>query len=199
MTDNEIPALPYTIDGRRSMRSIADAIEALRKAQRLPEDSFVEIRTCPLPLATAEPPFIVLVVSRASSLEHIWYVALPSSCAFKGRQLVGEATATFAISLLDRATVEKDGIVTLSDGTCLRAVNVIPATLPWELTKLEKRIVYWTIKFIGQEAEATCFLYGRPTPTLEGLDYAQLPKLDVPKLEVCLKIDHVSWVGFFVV
>lgn len=91
------------------------------------------------------------------------------------------------ISLLDRARVDKDGLVSLSDGTCLRAVNLIPAALPWELTELEKRIVYWTIKFIGQETEAECYLSGQPTPTLEGLDYGNLPKLDVPKLEAIVQ------------
>lgn len=192
MTDNEIPTLEHTIDGRRSMRSIADALEALRKMQLLPEDSSVEIRMYPLPLATAEPPFIVLVVSKASSLDHIRGVALPTSHGFRGRRLGGEATETFAIPLLDRATVDKNGIVTLADSTCLSAVNVIPAPLPWELTDLEKRIVYWTIKFIGQEAEAACFLYGPPSPTLEGLDYAQLPKLDVPKLEAIVRYIEIN-------
>ncbi len=187
MTESEIPLLPHTIDGRRSMRSIADAMEALRKAQRLPEGTFADIRTCLLHPTAAELPLMVFVVSRASSLEHTWGVALPTSHAFKGRRRPGNAKETFAISLLDRAAVDEDGIVTLSDGTCLQAVDVIPAALPWKLTRLERRIVYWTIKFIARELEARFYRSGQPNPELEWLDYSQLRKLHVLKLEAILQ------------
>ena len=39
MANCEIPSLENTIDGRRSMRSVADAIEALRNAQSLTRNS----------------------------------------------------------------------------------------------------------------------------------------------------------------
>lgn len=179
--DYEIPRLSHTINGRSSMRSVADALEALRNAECLLGDSVVEIRTRPLPSRSSEAPSIVLVVCRTSGLRHTWGVALPTSWVFKGRRVGQEATESFEISLLDRARVDKDGIVTLSDGTCLQAVNVIPAVLPWELTQLEKRIVYWTIKFIGPE------LYAQQDPDLEGLNYGWLRDLDVPKLDAIVR------------
>lgn len=183
MAGYEIPRFPHTIDGRPSMRSIADALEALRQAQRLPEDSVVEIRAGPLPSLTPDPPHIVLVVCRANSLEHTYGVRLPASYDFKARRVGQETTETFKVFLLDRAGVDKDGTVTLSDGTRLRAVSLIPAALPWELTHIEKRIVYWTIKYMGQEVEARCYPFGPPNPELEGLNYRKLRKLDVDKLE----------------
>ncbi|WP_324970887.1 hypothetical protein [Methyloceanibacter sp.] len=75
------------------------------------------------------------------------------------------------------------GLVGLSEseGTRLQAVDIIPAALPWKLTELQKRFVYWAIKFIG--AEADCYRYGPPGPDLDWLDYGALRALRVPKLE----------------
>jgi hypothetical protein len=181
MTDYGIPTLERTIDGRRSMRSVADALESLRNAGHVPAGSFLEIRIGPLPARTTERPSIVLIVCHANPTEETWGVALPTSYEFTGRPLGNNASKTFEISLLDRARIDEGGKVMLSDGTCLQAVNVVPAALPWELTELQKPIVYWTIKFIG--AEGKCYRYGPPTPDLEWLDYGALHKLELPKLE----------------
>jgi len=124
-------------------------------------------------------------VCHATPLEDTRGVALPTSYEFTGRRPGRSAPETFEISLLDHAKVNADGTVTLSDGTCLEAVNVVPAALPRELTERQKRIVYWTIKFIG--AEASCYRYGPPTPDLAWLDYATLRDLDVPKLEAIVQ------------
>ena len=152
MANCEIPSLENTIDGRRSMRSVADAIEALRNAQSLTPDSLIEIRTSFLPARTAVRPSIVLVVCRASATEQTRGVALPTSYKFTCRRRGKPTTETLETPLLDRATVCHQGTVSLTDGTCLQAVNVIPAALPWELTATQKRIVYWTIKFCKAEA-----------------------------------------------
>jgi hypothetical protein len=39
---------------------------------------------------------------------------------------------------------------------CLRAVDLIPTRICRELTEIQKRIVYWTIKFVDAEAECYC-------------------------------------------
>lgn len=188
----EIPRLAHTINGRHSMRSVADALEALRETQHVLADSVIEVRTSPLPSRTAARPSIVLVVCRAASLEPTWGVALPTSYEFKARPLGQETTETFNVSLLDRAKVDNNGTVTLSDGTRLRAVSVIPAALPWEMTEREKRIVYWAIKYMGQKAEADCYRFCRPNFELTGLDYGKLHKLAVDKLEALVQYiaDH---------
>jgi hypothetical protein len=130
-----IPTLERTMNGRRSMRSIADALEAFRNNGHLVHGSLVEIRTSPLPSLTHEAPSIVLVVCHHPS-EEPWGVALPTSWEFTGRPHGTSTPETFEISRLDRAKVDEDGTVTLSDGTHLRAVDVVPAALPWELTEL---------------------------------------------------------------
>jgi hypothetical protein len=187
MPVHEIPTLERTIDGRRSMRSVADALEALRSAGHCRAGSLLEIRTSSLPAKTADAPSIVLVVCRATPSEDAWGVALPTSYEFTARSLGKDTAETFEISLLDRAKVDEDGAVELSDGTRLQAVNVVPAALPRELTELQKRVVCWTIKFIGAEKE--CFR--SPDPDGEWLDewfyYGALHGLEAPKLEAIVQ------------
>ena len=180
LVDYDIPSLEHTIDGRSSMRSIADALEALRAAQLFHERYLAQIRTKFIQLPTGEVTSIVLVIGPQQGNDPSHGVALPSSAYFKGKGDAGD-WEEFQISRLDRAWVDNNGRVELSDGTCFHAVNVIPTVMRPELTEVQKRIVYWTINFIG--AEAKCYRYGPPAPDLEWLDYATLSRLEVPKLE----------------
>jgi hypothetical protein len=94
VTDYDIPTLERTINGRRSMRSVADALEALRNAERLPLGSLLEVRTSPLPARNADRPSIVIVVCRGGLSEQTWGVALPTSYEFSGRPLGKNAAET---------------------------------------------------------------------------------------------------------
>lgn len=181
----EIPSLEQTINGRRSMRSIADALEALREGDHLVDVSLLEVRTSPLPSRAHHAPSLVLVVCHVAQAQEPWGVALPTAWEFTGKSLETGARETFEITRLDRARVDEDGTVTLSDGTRLNAVDMVPAALPWKLTELQKSIVYWTIKFTGSEDD--CYRYGPPTPDLTWLDYAALRKLEIPKLAALVR------------
>jgi len=129
MASYEIPTLDRTIDGRRSMRSVADALEALRSAQSLSDASSLEIRTSRLPARISIGPSIVLVVCHATPHEEGFGVALPTSYEFTGRRPGKSAPESFEITLLNHANVDEDGLVTLPDGTRLEAVKVVPAAL----------------------------------------------------------------------
>ena len=74
--DYEIPILPHTIEGRSSMRSIADALEALCKAERISESQLAQIRTAPIRLPKGEITSIVLVISPPREGEPGYGVAL---------------------------------------------------------------------------------------------------------------------------
>lgn len=180
MVDYEIPTLEHTFNGRSRMRSIADAVDKLRQEKRLSNYSLAQIRTLPIRLPKGDVTSIVLVISEPRKDEPSCGVALPSSDFFMGRSVAG-ASEKFEISCLDRAHVRPNGTVELSDGRCLHAVNVVPTNLCWELTKLQKRIVYSTIKFI--EADPECYRYGPPSPDLKFLDYSRLYGFELPLLK----------------
>jgi hypothetical protein len=80
------PTLPHTINGRASMRSIADAREALRKEHRLAGDFIAQIRTIAFELPTGAQMSMVLV-SQMHEDQPSWGVAQPSSASFKGTQM----------------------------------------------------------------------------------------------------------------
>lgn len=168
------------------MRSVVDALEALRKEGRLTERSLAQIRALPLGLPSGEITFIILVISQDRN-DAAWGVALPSCTHFSAKQDDGKAIKIEA-SLVDRAWVDATGVARLQDGRSLRALNVIPTPLPWELTARQKRIVYWTLKFIGEEDK--CYgprmpglEYEPATPGLEYLHYNRLYGLKLEKLE----------------
>ena len=186
MVDYEIPMLRYTINGRRTMRSVADAIERLALEARFSDHSLAQIRTQPIRLPGGEVTSIVLVIGEPRTGEPSCGVALPSASFFTGRTAEG-ATEKFDISRLDRAWVDNRGRVELSDGTALYAVEVIPTPIKYELTERQKRIVYWTIKFTGAKAEARCYHGFPPTPDLEWLDYGELHGLKLDKLEAIVQ------------
>ena len=182
LVDYEVPAPgAQTIDGRRSMRSIADAIESLREQGRFSDHSLAQIKTGPILLPTGNQTCVMVVIGEPRPGESSCGVALPSSSFVTARRS-GGASEKIETSRLDRAWVDNNGRVELSDGTCLHAVNVIPTVLHRELTDLQKRIVYWTIKFTSADA----FRYPSWLPVtedLEDLDYGSVYGVEVPSLE----------------
>jgi hypothetical protein len=75
-------------------------------------------------------------------------VSLPTSSRFKARSGTGSRQEEFEISCLDRAEIYPDGSVLLADGIHLRAVEVIPTRLPYELSDLsglDKKILWYVI------------------------------------------------------
>jgi hypothetical protein len=191
VVEYKVPDPSHTIDGRSSMRSIADAVEALRAAGRFFPHSLAQVWTGAIRLPNGTITSLVLVVAEAGEGERGCAVALPSSASFTGKRL-GGALEEFEISRLDRALVDDSGTVELSDGIRLRAVNVVPTVICRDLTQLQKRIVYWTIKLV--DAEERCYRqrdfvdgvelrYGPPSPDLSTLDYSKVYGLELPSLK----------------
>jgi hypothetical protein len=179
VVDYEIPMPRHTINGRRSMRSIADAVEALRRSGRLSDGSLAQLRTYAIRLPTGKITHIVIVIGPPREGQPSCGVALPSSNSFKARTGAGDLR-TFEISRLDRAWVSNDGTVELSDGALLRAVNVGPTSIIPNLTPLQKRIVYRTLALIPARRPR---YRGPASLDLKFLDYSTLYGLKLPSLK----------------
>ena len=167
--------------GGNSVRSIADAIDALRNEAQLTPGSFLQVQTRPIRLPSGEEPSLIFLTCRNGNDQPLYGVALPTSLQFTGRSEDSGSVQTFPIARLNRARVHEDSLVVLEDGTRLQAVSVIPTPLPYTLTEIQKRIIYWTIALLGGE---DCYRYGRANPDLDGLDYSALYGLSVPTLNV---------------
>jgi hypothetical protein len=70
---------------------------------------------------------------------------------FRARVLPGSEKIEFPIERLVDATVNETGKIWLTDGTCLRALEVIPKPLPYALTDLEWRITITLVAAFNAE------------------------------------------------
>jgi hypothetical protein len=73
-------------------------------------------------------------------------VSLATAAKFTAKSQVEKGARRFNIFELDGAQAGNDGIVRLSNGIVLRAVEVIPAKLPLEPSKLDWRIIHHVIE-----------------------------------------------------
>ena len=126
------PSLKLYDKGRRSRRTIADAVEILRSIPGFCKSTRSTIQTTSLRLPSGEIPVLMQVVCEDLG----WAVSLPTSHGFRAK-LVQDASsalesAEFAgkTSLLGGAIVDHECQVTLSDGRRFRSVEIIPARMP---------------------------------------------------------------------
>ncbi|MGY3508887.1 hypothetical protein [Bradyrhizobium lupini] len=159
-------------DERNKRRSIADATDLL------PSDGAWrgEIRVGGLQLLSGEVVGQVAVFAKNAVAGSISIVTLPTCKKSRGRRQGSQEVEEFDIFRLDGAIVDGSGTVELVDGTRLRAVEVVPALLPYNVTDLDWRILHHTIALM--EAEEACCTY--PTPfgqPNKALDCSKLPGL----------------------
>src|ERR1700754_4701692 len=176
---------------KHNRRSVADAIDLLTAHADFRANNLAKIHTLLLPLPTKERLFQLCVVFENSATETMFLVWLPTSSCFKGKSLDKGQVDELETVDLDGASIDLEGNVFLTTGAQLRAVEVIPATLPYDLSDLEWRILECTIKYMkiedmvvrtfGEELD----LDVRATlPVIRRIDFQRLKGFEVPPLKV---------------
>jgi hypothetical protein len=178
-----------------------DVLQVLRDSVGLIDDDRVEIRIGPLRLPSNQVVGLVQVFFDVPGGQKIYIVSLPTSTQFKAHRPGCSKRTHFDIRRLDGATADSRGEVVLSDGTILRAVEIIPARLFVEPSDLDWRIVHHTISIIG--AEERCYRHlghGLPlpycdmVPDMKVLDCSKLHGLKLPSLKhIAGQIAHKDW------
>ena len=174
------PYLEY--DGRKTMRSLADALTKLRELGSLSDSDNVEIKTMGLRLPDGRLSGTVSVLGPHQQDGTRRIILMPSSARFSAKTTLGERR-TYAILELDNAKSDSEGNVELADGQFLHAIDLIPAPAHYDLTRTEQLIVVGTILFLKLKKE--CF---RPVdenlaPGVEVLDYAAVAKVRIKRLK----------------
>jgi len=170
---------------RLQRRTIADVLEVFRQNAGFKDTDRAKLRIGPLQLPSGEVPSLVCIFFESPNNDKIFIVSLPTSAEFRGKRPGHSEDEIFDIFQLDEATFDDSGNVRLRDGTHVRAVEVIPALLPYVVTELDCRIVHHTIALIHAEQE--CYRYPiefrRPR---DALDCSALPALQgkIPPLKV---------------
>jgi hypothetical protein len=111
-------------EDRSSRRTIADAIEVLRRTCDFNSHDRAEIRIGPLRLSSGD--VVGLVDVQFPVRDKVFIVSLPTSARFRANCGGASQRGCFEIFRLDGAVVAFDGNVLLKDGATFSAVEVIP-------------------------------------------------------------------------
>jgi hypothetical protein len=129
-------------DSRNNRRTVADALEVIRQEFGVDETPGAEIRVGPLLLPSGEATAVVVLICPDLDC----YVSLPASWWFTEFTERSSRRHRFEILCLDQAKVGPEGSVVLTDGRRLRGVEMVPTHMPYELSRVEKRILQNVIK-----------------------------------------------------
>src|SRR6266850_1285845 len=189
----------YTVlrESSRTLRTtIADALDVLEVDTNFRPGDCTIIWLQPLQLQT-EVVWLVSVVFELPAQDIGFVVPLRTAKAFFAIDQDTSQKRLFEMELLDGAIVGSKG-VDLVSGNRIRAVEIVPARLPYELSELDEAIIHLTISLIPV-AEDRCYRDLRDDLAVEEregisclrfLDFSKLsegpnrPALDVPYLKV---------------
>ncbi|GMO78009.1 hypothetical protein BwSG20_53220 [Bradyrhizobium ottawaense] len=160
---------------RDNRRSIADAMDLLHQHAAFEGGHTVKIRIGGLRLPSQHIVGLVAVCAENAAAETAFIVTLPTCKKVWARRHGREDLEEFDIFQLDGATVHGNGNVELIDGTRLRAVEVVPTLLPYNVTDLDWCILHHTIAMM--KAEQECYTYPIPSAQTSALDCSKLPAL----------------------
>ena len=165
---------PYVeYDGRKSMRSLADALTKLREEHHLDEGQNVTIKSMGVILPDGRLSGFVSVLGPQQPDGTRMFIFMPSSARFSGRATLGDCH-TYMISELNDATSDSDGNVELVDGRFLHAIELIPAPAHYDFRLTEHKIV---------ESALAYYIERELLPGLKVLDYAEVAKVRIKKLK----------------
>lgn len=175
-----------------SRRTVADAVESLRRHTNFCKNTRSTIHTAPLRLPSGDIPFLVQLVCEDVGVA----VSLPTCNRFRAKLAHSSTTTKFEeweTPLLEGAVVEIIGDqvqVVLSDGRRLRGVEIIPSHMPPHLDRprevqsirLQRAVVGHIVRM--NRAEDRCYrcIHKDSLPRVRALDFSTLHVLRLPSL-----------------
>jgi hypothetical protein len=175
-------------DRRNSRRTVADALEVLREVGGFKENDHAQVHVGALRLPSADVVGLIEIRFEHPFQENVRIVSLPSSTEVRAIRTESSRHEHFHIFQLHGAIVSADAKVRLSNGTELRAVEIIPARLPYHPSELDWRIVQHTISILRLESSAYRTLRQDLFPRRRRGGLPKGPLLDCSKL-AGLRID----------
>ena len=184
-------------DGLPNRRTIADVIQILEVNARFCDGDQARVQRGFLILLSGKIVWLALVVFERLDGTERYTVPFRAAEHFLAFENDEAAKTKFKVPVLDRATVDYSGMVTLPDGRRLRAVEILPTQMPYELSELDELIIHLTLSMI-EGAQSRCYRdirEGLPEsarealPSLRLLDFSQMtegrgrPALAVPLLK----------------
>jgi hypothetical protein len=183
----------YGVLGEREWkkrRTVADAIEVLHKNVGFEGDDRAQIRLGPMRLPSGDIVSLVGIFFESAVHQTTFIVWLPTAVKFRAILRDQSVIDQFDIGRLQEATLDDAGNVELRDGTLIRAVEIIPVRLPYNLSGLDCIIIRLTISKIGAQDKCSYSTEGLfsehpgDDPFIGFIDCSKLAGLRVPELKV---------------
>ena len=184
-------------DGRKTLRSLADALEKLRELNGLAADESAVIRTMGMRLLDGRLTSTVAVVGPKRSNGRLAIIRMPSAAKFTARTKLGERQ-TYYVPLLDEALSDAEGNVRLQNGQSLKQVDFIPTPAHYQLTPREEAIILAAVAHLKSLEECFPEVYKDSVPGLRRLRFDAIAKLRVESLKTVLHFvnerlrDHIT-------
>jgi hypothetical protein len=172
---------------REQRRTVSDAIDVLAQDAGFGSADIADIRVGFLQLLSRETVGLTNVYFNSRSTGKTVVVSLPTAAEFEAKCQGEKNARRFSILELDGAKADDDGVVRLSDGRVLRAVELIPANLPLEPSELAWRIVHHVISIVKAEDQCYRSLREHAKPTCSDLPEEMIPEIrfiDCSALEI---------------
>jgi hypothetical protein len=167
-------------DGRRTLRSLADALEKLHEVGSLFDGEHVQIKTQGMPLPDRQTG-IVAIVGPQRPDGSVWIVWMPPAAKFTAA--VTSARQVHPIDVLNGAVSDREGNVETVDGKYFHGINFIPTPFPPEFTKTQHAIVELATEFLGADDRCYRPIHEELMPEIGFLDFSQVPKVQIQKLK----------------
>jgi hypothetical protein len=173
LVDSNTGEITRVWDGRKTMRTLADALAKLDELGALAANGKAEIVLSLLGLPDGRVVGSLNVA--ASQGEARWRVMMPAAVEATAKDTLG-APVRLDIERLHGAVADPHGTLQLRDGTYVHALELVPVHLTERLTVEQEEILGHVIRFL--EAERECFRsVHESVPWLVALDYAAIAQL----------------------
>jgi hypothetical protein len=167
-----------SFDGRKSMRSVADALEKLRELGGLRGTGNIECNTRLIQLPNGRVSGLVCVIGPRQDNGRRWIIRMPSAARFSAMSTT-KVRQTFKIGLLNGAIIDQDGNVTLHTGQHVHGVTLIPVPVHYDFDSTQHAIVWHALELLGKLDECWRSVDDKLLPGIKRLDYSAIRNIRV--------------------
>jgi hypothetical protein len=167
-----------TFDGRKSLRSIVDALEKLRELGGLQGEGNIECRTLRIELPNARVSGVVCVIGPRQDDGRRWIIRMPSADKFSAISTT-KVRQTFEIGLLNGAIIDQDGNVSLRNGQHVHGIHLTPVPVHYDFDSTEHAIVWHALRLLGKLDDCWRSVDENLLPGIKRLDYSAIRNIRV--------------------
>jgi hypothetical protein len=138
----------------RKPTTLAEAIHIVERSPGLSERAQIVMHVGRMNLNAGKHLHLVVLDYKLSPSAESTFIPLQSGNTFRAIEDITSQRREYPIEVLDGGTVSHDAVVTLQDGTTLRAVEIIPGRLPYQFTPLDEKIIHAAISVAQIEGSA---------------------------------------------